>query len=487
MTTKLLFLVLLLTEIFSTTRAQQRDGVISLGSSLSPNNKSYWVSNPGQFAFGFYKQGNGFAIGIWFENIKQKTVVWTANRDDPPLPHDIALLLSTDGRLILQDNEGFQTPISNFSGHASSASILDSGNFVLCDSNATVVWQSFDSPTDTILPDPRLLARKQLVSGDSETNHASGKFQLRMQKDGNLVQYPVGALIQPQYAYWSSGTFKLGDNTSLNLDQNGKIYLINSTGFEREIVASKKTRLPNKLAYRLTLDVDGFFRLYSHSLVQNQSWSVEWSSPINKCAPLGLCGVNAYCDPINDAPDPCQCLPGFHFVDGSHKSLGCKRNSSVDCTSEADGNALSVEELDGMCIEDNPYSTVKYTNLSACIEDCLRDCNCEAALYTNQQCNKQKLPLRFAKSKKGAVTTLVKVSHGRRTVGGGREDDDRIRTGIFITSIAVSGLAVLLLAAGGVLFYRYRVWKYRKVVSHQGIDGLFEDCFSVRPYAYDEL
>ena len=80
-----IFLFLLITH-FSTTIAQERNLNISLGSSLSPKNNSYWLSSSGQFAFGFYKIDNGFAIGIWMEAIQRKTVIWTANRDDPHFP-----------------------------------------------------------------------------------------------------------------------------------------------------------------------------------------------------------------------------------------------------------------------------------------------------------------------------------------------------------------------------------------------------------------
>ncbi|KAF3445531.1 hypothetical protein FNV43_RR10707 [Rhamnella rubrinervis] len=474
-------------EIFTTTKAQQRTGaVINLGSSLYPNSNSHWVSNSSQFAFGFYKQGNGFAIGIWLETIKQKTVVWTANRDDPPLPQDVSLLLSLDGRLILQDREGLRTPICNSTMPASYASMLDSGNFVLYDDDSMILCQSFDSPTDTLLPGQSLSDGKELVSAESETNHASGRFRLRMQRDGNLVQYPVAVVPpiekQSEYAYWASRTF--GDNVTLTLDHNGQFYLINQTGRVKNFTTN--TYVSPKILYRLTLDVDGLFRLYYHSLVQNQSWSVEWSSSNKKCDPLGLCGLNAYCIPINEDP-PCRCIPGFDFIDKNQKNLGCKRNFSVDCTSEIDyQNTYSIEEMNGMRIESDPYSVFESRNKSACIEDCLRDCNCGAALFRDQKCMKQRLPLRFAREVGGPAITLVKVGNSRMVQRGG-DDDDQVRTRIFISSIAVSSIAVLILALGGVLSYRYRVWEYRRIVSHQGIDyGLLED-FSVRPYTYDEL
>ena len=179
------------------------------------------MSSSGQFAFGFYKKDNGFVIGIWLENIQQKTVIWTANRDDPPLPEDVKLLLSNDGRLILQQQQGEQTLVANATQSASSASMLNTGNFVLYNSDSMIIWQTFDFPTDTILPSQRLLATNKLVSSISEANHSSGNFVLVMQTDGNLVQYPASNPSGAEYAYWASGTYTARANVTLNLGGNG--------------------------------------------------------------------------------------------------------------------------------------------------------------------------------------------------------------------------------------------------------------------------
>ena len=42
-----------------------------------------------------------------------------------------------------------------------------------------------------------------------------------------------------------------------------------------------------------TIDADGIFRLYSHSLGQQANWSIEWSSSNDRCSPKGFCGVNS--------------------------------------------------------------------------------------------------------------------------------------------------------------------------------------------------
>ncbi|XWS24986.1 hypothetical protein CRYUN_Cryun27aG0031900 [Craigia yunnanensis] len=276
----ILFLLLLLSFILNTANAQPRNSSIRPGSSLSPDNNSYWLSESGQFAFGFYPYGNGFSVGIWFEKIQQKTVVWTANRDGPPFHNDVTLLLSTEGRLIVQLKQGQETLIADASQSASSASVLDSGNFVLLNSSSGIIWQAFDFPTDTILPSQRLLTGHKPVSSVSETNHSSGKFHIFMQNDGNLVQYPEDSG-GSNVAYWDTKTQNTGDGVTLNLDSNGLLYLLNATGFNVKNLSS--TVNASKSAYRATIDADGIFRLYSHGLGEPDSYSAVSSLTGDAC------------------------------------------------------------------------------------------------------------------------------------------------------------------------------------------------------------
>ncbi|KAK3023511.1 hypothetical protein RJ639_043795 [Escallonia herrerae] len=222
--------LLLLLSAFSTATAQQRHSNISRGSSLTPGSNLSWPSPSGLYAFGFHQQGNGYAVGIFLAGGAEKTVVWTANRDEPPISKN-ATLLFTDGRLVLKLMQGQEMSIAIHDEPASSASMLDSGNFVLYSSDQRIVWQSFEHPTETLLPGQHLIAKQQLFSSISQTNHSTGMFRLQMQADGNLVAYPRKTTgYTPQDAYWASGTFGTGDNVTLNLDDDGLLYLLNSTG-----------------------------------------------------------------------------------------------------------------------------------------------------------------------------------------------------------------------------------------------------------------
>ena len=130
--------VLLLLLVFSlsidSSAQQNHSNVIHLGSSLSPSaNHASWLPPSGLFAFGFYQQGDGFLIGIWLIHQTEKTIIWTANRDDPPVSSNASLDLTRDGKLLLKIEQGIENLIPQMLDPALvvSAAMLDSGNFVL--------------------------------------------------------------------------------------------------------------------------------------------------------------------------------------------------------------------------------------------------------------------------------------------------------------------------------------------------------------------
>ena len=124
-----IFLLVLSALIFTAEAQQGQSKIVKPGSLLTPTTttNSSWLSPSGRYAFGFYKQGSGYAVGIFIERIPQKTVVWTANRDDPPVHANAILNFTSDGQLFLQSaQQGTKTSIAkrqlscscNFSFHA---------------------------------------------------------------------------------------------------------------------------------------------------------------------------------------------------------------------------------------------------------------------------------------------------------------------------------------------------------------------------------
>ncbi|KAI5321269.1 hypothetical protein L3X38_030340 [Prunus dulcis] len=130
---------------------------ISLGSALTAqDDDTSWLSPSGEFAFGFQKIGNdgGFILAIWFNKIPERSIVWSANGNNL-VQKGSTVELTADGQFMLNDiANGTQMFIAEQAAATgvAYAAMLDSGNFVLANRNSTNLWESFNHPTDTILP-----------------------------------------------------------------------------------------------------------------------------------------------------------------------------------------------------------------------------------------------------------------------------------------------------------------------------------------------
>ena len=468
-------LLVLLVPVHANAQRNQSN-VIHLGSSLSPNeNRTRWVSPSGLFAFGFYPQNDGFAIGIWLVNQTEKTVIWTANRDDPPVSSNATLELTIDGELLLRTEQGRELSISDDA--ASSAAMLNSGNFVLYDNDSNVIWDSFDFPTDTILGG-QSLSSEDLVSSVSTSNHSSGNFSLNIQSDGSLATYPVNNSPDGiDLTYWSY--------SYVVLTRLGVLFL-NTSAYGVRILANSSHPDKNGITiYRATLDADGIFRLYSHHFKSDNSSSMlmEWS---NQCEVKGFCGLNSYCSGKGSKAD-CNCYPGFDFINTSNKFLGCHQNfNEDDCGRSEDPEMLyNAASLDNMWWADRPYS-VKLIEEKACGKSCLEDCNCGAVLYTDTYCSKYKLPLRYGRIRNATKPSIAffKVYHPRQVHEVLIESKKSL---ILILSIILASVlsVCLVLATSSILVYRHKFDMYRKLTENVNL-GLAEE-FTLRLFSYNEL
>jgi hypothetical protein len=371
--------------------------------------------------------------------------------------------------------------VADSSGSAS-ASMLNSGNFVIYNSDQKIIWQSFEYPTDTLLPGQRLLPEHELVSSISDTHHSMGIFRLRMQDDGNLVQYPVG----PPYAYYATGTNGFGYNVTLNLDADGHLYLLNGTRFN--IKNLTKGGYPTKETIYLTrIDANGLFRLYSHDLKQSGNWSILWSSSDDECDPWGLCGLNGFCVTNYQKAD-CVCLPGFEMVQQGNWTAGCERNFTAESCKKNGDITYNMQEVANTIWEDVSYSVLTVESQDSCSQACLEDCNCEAALFKDRACRKQRLPLRYGRKQPGdSNIAFIKVSTSTPTTPNGnmpKENKKELRVDILIISASFVAFGCMFLVISGIVFYKNH-FRYTKL----SCDGNVElgDNFAPRSFTYSEL
>ncbi|KAF3787658.1 hypothetical protein EJ110_NYTH22773 [Nymphaea thermarum] len=168
-----------------------RDGSLSVERSSA----DVLISEQATFKAGFYQVGeNAFSFAIWFSETldRQKTVVWMANRDWPVNGRGSRLSLRKGGDLALLDADDSvvwttATPTTTTSAGAGEvAELWETGNLVLLDGERRVVWQSFDNPTDTLLPGQPLTRSLRLVSRAAEGIYTTGYYVAHFNDDNVL-------------------------------------------------------------------------------------------------------------------------------------------------------------------------------------------------------------------------------------------------------------------------------------------------------------
>ncbi|KAF3440538.1 hypothetical protein FNV43_RR18822 [Rhamnella rubrinervis] len=532
---------LLLSLSFLCVSAQEKHpNIINLGSTISPSSDKYrrsWPSPSGLFEFGFYDQvaGNGevgFSIGVWLVGVDQITVVWTANRDHPPIASNATTLtLEHDGTLLLVDEHGNKTKLiaNDTLLPATSASMLDDGNFVLYH-NSQRIWESFDYPTDTIVGDQVLRCGGQLLSSISETDHSSGRFHLCMQPDGNLVLYPLNQYT-PIDAYWSSDTYNnIFVNFYLYLNKtSGNLVIINGTDHETVKIVNRQASYSSNdsetvqhgTVYRATLNGNGMFGLYSHAINMSNgsaSWKLKepnlvWSALNDPCKVKGFCGLNSFCTLFDDLPN-CLCLPGSDFVDSNKKTLGCLRNySHVGCIHGKENiTVYDLNQMENMKWEDDPYSS-ESMSVEDCKNSCLEDCSCGAAFFQGGVCNKQKLPLRYIRrqsssSNENSIDAFFKV--GKNTANEAVNETEPITSmntmpprvqvitskndlmHIIVLALGLVILSCVSIAISCLYISKIRVLRYKRLRDIKGQFGILltdqdHEDLTLRVFSYNEL
>ena len=122
------------------------------------------VSKGETFALGFFSPGasTNRYVGIRYYRAPEQPVVWVANRDNPINDTSGVLSINVNGNLLLHVEDRNQriwstNIVTQSSNNSTHAQLLDSGNLILVlNKTSEVLWQSFDYPTDTTLPNMKL-------------------------------------------------------------------------------------------------------------------------------------------------------------------------------------------------------------------------------------------------------------------------------------------------------------------------------------------
>ncbi|KAL4628669.1 hypothetical protein ACB092_05G257000 [Castanea dentata] len=348
------------------------------------------ISKEKNFALGFFSPGNSSHryLGIWYVKVKNQTVVWVANRNDPINDSSGVLSINQFGNLVLHDSSNRLVWSTNVSVKgttttSSVAQLQDSGNLVLVQDNnqKVLLWQSFDYPTDTLLPKMKLGVNlvtgldRFLTSWKSQDDPGSGDCFYKMIISGS----PEGFVYKGSTPYWRLGPWPWRSSSPATA--------IASSGHTIDFVNNKEEV---SYAYflddpyiisRLVVDNSGLLQ----QLMWNEAdlqWKETWSVPKYRCEKYGQCGAYSKCKPENSNRFDCMCLPGYepksprdwYLRDGSE---GCVRKKLGMSMCRNGEGFVKVQHLKGPDSANAAWMDMSMSS-SECEQACLSNCSCTA-------------------------------------------------------------------------------------------------------------
>ncbi|XP_024197992.2 G-type lectin S-receptor-like serine/threonine-protein kinase RKS1 isoform X2 [Rosa chinensis] len=307
------------------------------------------VSKQSKFELGFFSPGNSSyrygELDLYAYNM-ESTPIWSSN---------------------------VSRSVQNVNTSTLSAQLLDTGNLVVFqdDNNENFLWQSFDHPTDTLIPGMKVGMNWKtgrewvLTSWKSQDDPGTGDYTLRLYP--NQIASPQFFMYKGSSKYWRSDP----GTTGLVTNQEETYYPMNNTN------AITRATVIDSAVEGFTWDDGGL------------QWKVGFSAPKSRCDWYGECGANSKCLPDNVIMFWCDCLPGYvpnSISDWNHK------NGSGGCVSNRLG-LLKCGDGDGFVkvarvkYPDTSIGALSKSGMSAkeCEQECLRNCSCTAYLSTENE------------------------------------------------------------------------------------------------------
>ncbi|XP_027344158.1 G-type lectin S-receptor-like serine/threonine-protein kinase At4g27290 [Abrus precatorius] len=370
---------------------------VSQDSFLSDDTNNTLVSKDGTFELGFFTPGNSQKryLGIWYKKIPIQTVVWVANRLNPINDSSGMFRLNTStGNLVLTQNDTVVwSTTSQRKPKSPIALLLDSGNLVIRDENdantEAYLWQSFDYPTDTFLPemkfgwDLRTGLNRQLTAWKSPDDPSPGDFSFGMV----LHNYPDAYMMKGNQKFYRSGPWNGLHSSGSPQVRSNPIYDFEFVYNKDEVYYTYSLKTSSVIS-RIILNGTSYVRRRYVWIELEGRWEVYTSVPLDLCDSYALCGAYASCV-ISDSP-VCQCLEGFkpkspQAWNSMDWSNGCVRNKPLSCE---DIHKDGFIKLTGLKAPDTTHSWWDQTiGLEECRAKCLENCSCMA--YANSDVSGQ--------------------------------------------------------------------------------------------------
>ncbi|XP_043699869.1 PAN domain-containing protein At5g03700-like [Telopea speciosissima] len=413
------------------------------------------LDNPnGTFSLGFLRNGSS-QLALAIVHVPSSEPVWLANPNRSALWSN-PTELSFNGSLVLYDRHSGVLWSTETIGDF--IILLDNGNLQIqkFDGLPSLLWQSFDFPSDTLLDNQNFTVNMSLVSSNS-------LYSMRMGDNfmGLYSNFKAGL----EQIYWKHKAMEAKASIIVG---NGPIYArISPDGFlgmyqteEAPVDVQAFDTFQNSISgiRRLKLESDGNLRDYFWN---GSNWVSDFQAIKDECELPNACGSYGLCIPGGG----CSCLDNRT----EYSSGGCLPQESGDICGTIDKEkADSYWVLTRTGVE-LPYKELmefeKMGSLEECESSCERNCSCWGIVYNNASgfCYAVDYPINTLVSvgdeSKIGYFKVIGIEEARK-----RGEGVGLAVGIALLIAAV----VILVGVGG--FMIFKIWRSKEEEGH----GIFK-------------
>ncbi|KAG5546066.1 hypothetical protein RHGRI_018290 [Rhododendron griersonianum] len=324
---------------------------------------------------------NNFDGEYQFSPYMPPQVLWSANRDIP-VGENATLNFTGEGDLVLKDEFGNPVWSTNTStSYVARMEIDVSGNFMLLNGSNGVVWQSFDNPTDTWLPNQKIYNGQRLTASNSSSDLSTGIYYLAVDKDNKigmrafldsnppqqyaifLAENIVGSLVGPAFG---------SPNNGVKLATTFAVFYFNFTASPSD--------------YRfIVLEPNGHLILYlvdtsypyTYAVMPRKDLLAAIDS-LGDCSYPAVCGHYGVCSGGGQCGCPEDSTGTSNYFWPFKQGVGCAQITPLSCK---DGSKYhTFVDLPNVTYFDF-VPTLFATTIDECKEACLNNCSCKAALF----------------------------------------------------------------------------------------------------------
>uniref|UniRef100_A0A0D9VGK9 non-specific serine/threonine protein kinase n=1 Tax=Leersia perrieri TaxID=77586 RepID=A0A0D9VGK9_9ORYZ len=413
------------------------------------------LSDPsGVFALGFLRV-NSTMLDLAVLHLPSSFPLWRAI-PDRPAQWGAPASLSFDGDLLLTD------PASNKVTWSAAAAgdrvvLLNTSNLQIqtAASASSVVWQSFDTPSDTIVQGQNLTSAAALRTSDR-------RFAMRMGTNyfGLYIDPPLSSSSGVAAAmYWKHTALQAkaeivagGGATYARVEPDGYLAMYQKEGPPADVLSFDTFNHGVRSLRRMTLETDGNLRAYYYDNPQSR-WVLDFTAITDPCSLPTTCGAYAVCVPPTGR---CACLANATDGSGCAAAVAAAGGLCGRTGGEVGGlywevrrNRVEPANKELLPFENSPSA-------ADCEARCARNCSCWGSVYSNGTgyCYFMDYPAQMmveADERKVGYFKVRSLENPASGGGGGKAAGVKV-------ALLVVGVTVVVVAAA---FGAYRVWKRR--------------------------